>query len=107
MLPPSHHGLQAFFIVIVSGHPRSGCSYANELLVLGLLGIPTILGLFEFKRPPRTDADVANYKARSSPFESQPRRFGQTITGVLPDNKASLHTAEMLRKAEALRQVLV
>ena len=94
---------QYFFIIIVSSHPKVGCAYASELTVLALLGIPSILGSFEFKRPPRTAADVEKYMARSPPFHSGSRRFGTKITGVLPEPSASMHAAALVSIAESLR----
>ena len=94
---------QYYFVIIITAHPRIGCAYARELTVLALLGVPSIPGSFEFRRPPRTAEDVAKYMNRDPPFKSLPRRFGQTITGVLPEPASSLYAASLVSQAESLR----
>ena len=95
---------QFFFIIIMSAHPRSGaCEHVKELTLLALLGIPSIPGVFEFKRPPRAPADVHSYMHRLPPlYQRRSRRFGSEITGITTDVKASTHAAAMSNAAREL-----
>jgi len=94
---------QFFFNIIMSAHPRSGtCEHVKELTLLALLGIPSIPGVFEFKRPPRAPADVHLYMHRSPPYQRRPRRFGIEITGKITDVKACAHAAAMSKAAREL-----
>jgi hypothetical protein len=100
--------LQVFFVVILSAHPRTGCAHANELTVLALLGIPSIPGNFEFIRPPRDDADVANYMARRDPYQTRARRHGEKITGSPPCFEGAVrHAAAVVNHAEKLVQAIL
>lgn len=87
----------------MTSHPRSGTSeYAVELTLLALLGIPSIPGVFEFKRPPRAPADVQCYMNRDPPFQRRDRRFGSDVVGKTTDVKASMHAAALSKAAREL-----
>ena len=92
---------QFYFIIVMSAHPRSrAATHVHELTLLALLGIPSIPGTFEFKRPPRAPPDVQSYMNRSPPFQKRFRRFGSLIIGKTTDIKASGHAAAMSKVAE-------
>ena len=98
--PPCH---QFYFIIIMTSHPRAGSSEnSKELTLLALMGIPSIPGVFEFKRPPRAPADVQRYMNRDPPFQRRDRRFGSDVVGKTTDVKASMHAAAMSKAAREL-----
>lgn len=99
---PSHFPCsQFYFIIVMTAHPRSrAATNMYELTLLALLGIPSITGEFEFKRPPRAPADVHNYMNRVPPFQRRERRFGSNIKGKRTEAKASMHAAAMSKVIE-------